>query len=154
MDKRKDRIKRPSSKKARKQRKFRFNAPNHTRRKMMSSRVDDSLRYPGGVYSIIPEIPRSLPVRKGDQVKVLRGKYKDPNAERKVARVNLRTMKIELEGLTYGKADDTQVPIPMDPSNVIITHLDMSDRLRQAAIKRAKDHKEKILGQESGTTSN
>jgi len=129
--------------KASKQRKFRYNAPNHIRRKMIAARVDDHLRYPGGDYSKIPIYPRSMPVRKGDKVKVLRGKH--TGHEGKVTLVSLKKLKIEVEGCVYPKADGTSIPRPIDPSNVIITHLDMSDKKRKEMVERAYTIKELLL---------
>ena len=143
MDKRNKRIKRPMSKKAAKQRKFRYNAPNHIRRKMISSRVDDHLRYPDGNFSTIPRYPRSMPVRKGDKVKILRGRH--TGHEGKITRVNLKKLKIEIEGAVYPKADGTSIPRPIDPSNVVITHLDMSDKKRRDIVERAYTTKESLL---------
>ena len=143
MDKRKERMKRPISGKARKQRKFRYNAPNHIRRKMIAARVDDHLRYPGGDYSTIPLYPRSMPVRKGDKVKILRGRH--TGHEGKVTQVSLKKLKIEVEGCVYPKADGTSIPRPLDPSNVIITHLDMSDKKRKEMVERAYAMKESLV---------
>jgi len=143
MDKKREKIKRPRSKKPRKQRKFKYNAPNHLRRKMISARVDDHLRYPDGDYSKIPLYPRSMPVRKGDKVRVLRGQFR--GREGKVTRVSLKKLKIEVEGCVYPKADGTNVPRPIDPSNVMIIQLDMSDRMRQKMVERAYETKKELL---------
>merc|ERR1719270_1591423 len=52
----------------RKQRKRQFTAPSHIRRKLMSAPLSKDLRQKYGV--------RSMPIRKDDEVQVLRGHYK------------------------------------------------------------------------------
>ncbi|KAG8197868.1 hypothetical protein JTE90_024267 [Oedothorax gibbosus] len=54
----------------RKQRKRHFNAPSHQRRIIMSSPLSKELRQKYGV--------RSVPIRKDDEVQVVRGHYKGP----------------------------------------------------------------------------
>jgi len=110
---------------------------------MIAARVDDILRYPGGDYSTIPIYPRSMPVRKGDKVKVLRGRH--TGHEGKVTKINLKKLKIEVEGCVYPKADGTSIPRPIDPSNVIITQLDMSDKKRKEMVERAYTIKESLV---------
>merc|ERR1712018_367452 len=53
---------------ARKQRKRHFTAPSHIRRKLMTSPLSKDLRTKYGV--------RSIPIRKDDEVQVVRGHYK------------------------------------------------------------------------------
>ncbi|MCD6381372.1 MAG: 50S ribosomal protein L24, partial [Candidatus Aenigmarchaeota archaeon] len=57
-----------SSKEPRKQRKYRYNAPLHIRQKLVSAHLTKELRNELGI--------RSLPVRKNDRVKIMRGKFK------------------------------------------------------------------------------
>ncbi|MBC7119559.1 MAG: 50S ribosomal protein L24, partial [Methanobacteriaceae archaeon] len=59
---------RPRSKQPRKQRKFLHNAPLHIRHKIMSANLSKELREE---YN-----RRSLPVRKGDKVEIMRGDFK------------------------------------------------------------------------------
>lgn len=115
-----------TSKKPRKQRKARFNAPHHKRRKMVASHLSDEYLSQDKYY------PRSLAVRKGDTVKVIRGDLRGHIG--KVAGVNTKKFKITIEGATYVKADGTQIAKPIDPSNVIITKLDLSDAKRRQKI--------------------
>jgi len=74
------------------------------------------------------KLPRAVPVRKGDIVKVLRGD--DSGKEGKVASVDYRGFRITIEGITHAKSDGTQVAKAIHPSNVIITKLDETDPLR------------------------
>ena len=122
----------------RKQRKMRYNAPIHRRRKMIASHLAEDL--------MLKYNKRSVPVKKGDTVKIIRGGLKGHIG--KVASVDTKKMKITMEGATIAKADKSQVARPIDPSNVIITHLDLSDpwrskKIGEGKIKRKRKIKEK-----------
>ncbi len=71
---------------------------------------------------------KSIQVCVGDTVKVLRGDNK--GKEGKVAKVDLKKMTIAVDGVTVTKADGTEVPRPMHPSNVMITKLELKDERR------------------------
>ena len=117
-----------SPRQPRKQRKEYFTAPLHRRHKFVSAHLSEELRREYGT--------RSLPVRKGDTVLILRGDFK--GHEGKVTRVDLKKVKIYVEGLTRRRADGTQVFIPIHPSKVMITKLDLSDERRRRALERKK----------------
>lgn len=122
----------------RKQRKMRYNAPIHRRRKMIASHLAEEL--------MLKYNKRSVTVKKGDTVKIIRGGLKGLIG--KVASVDTKKMKITVEGATAAKADKSQVARPIDPSNVIITHLDLSDpwrskKIGEGKIKRKRKIKEK-----------
>lgn len=112
------------SKKPRKQRCAVYSAPLHRRRKMISSHLsskylEDAKRY----------YPRSALVRKGDTVKVVRGSFGGHIG--KVESVDMRSLRISVDGATVSKADGTQIAAKIHPSNVIITKLDLSDPMRK-----------------------
>ena len=69
-----------SSTQPRKQRKYRANAPLHTKHKFLSANLSKSLRQKYG--------KRSLPLRKGDEVLVMRGSFKKKRA--KVVSISFR----------------------------------------------------------------
>ncbi|OGS55747.1 MAG: 50S ribosomal protein L24 [Euryarchaeota archaeon RBG_19FT_COMBO_56_21] len=119
-----------TSTKARKQRKARYNAPLHKKRRMVSAHLDSALM---SEYNV-----RSLPVRKGDTVKVVRGNEDFRKIESKVARVDVKNLKIIVENVTVAKADGTQKPKPIDPSDVVITKLDLSDPWRKEKLDSLK----------------
>ncbi len=121
--------------KPRKVRKEIYNAPEHKRRKMVSSHLSDELI---GKYGI-----RSLPVRKGDTVKIVRGLWK--GTEGKVSGVDLKKMAISVEGVLISKADRKQVPRWIHASNVIITKLDLSDKIRYERLKNIAKLKNKVI---------
>jgi len=119
-------MKKVRSKQPRKQRKARFKAPLHLRHKFMSAPLSRELREK---YN-----RRSFPVRKGDTVRILRGD--DRGAEGKVRSVDLKRERITVEGVVIARADLSEVPRPIHPSNVMITKLDLKDERRAAALER------------------
>jgi large subunit ribosomal protein L24 len=119
-----------SSTKARKQRKARANAPLHKKRRMVSAHLDSALMKE---YNV-----RSVAVRKGDTVRVIRGDKDFKASESKVASIDLKHMKLIIENVTVPKADGTQKPKPVDPSNVLLTKLELSDPWRKEKLDRLK----------------
>jgi large subunit ribosomal protein L24 len=119
-----------TSTKANKQRKARANAPLHKKKRMVAVHLSSSLM---SEYNV-----RSLPVRKGDTVKVLRGAKDFKKSEAKVASVDLKSCKIIVENVTIPKADGTQKPKPVDPSDVLLTKLDLSDPWRKSKLDSLK----------------
>ncbi|HLE46937.1 MAG TPA: 50S ribosomal protein L24 [Candidatus Thermoplasmatota archaeon] len=125
----------------RKQRKAWFNAPLHTRRKQIASHLAETL--------ILKYNRRALPVVKGDVVKVMRGAFR--GHEDKVASVDLKIRKVTVEGVTLTKADGKKKAKPIDPSNLLITKLNLTDKLRRERLARASkldDEQRKKLAEE------
>ena len=124
-----------SSKKPSKQRKSAFNAPLHVRRKRIRARLlTDDERFVG---------IRTVSVRVGDTVKVVRGDFGHPSKgkrhgdkrgpsgiEAKVIRIDSSSSSIFVEGVTRAKADNKEEGVPIHASNVVVTELDESDKLR------------------------
>ncbi|MEM5878860.1 MAG: 50S ribosomal protein L24 [Candidatus Aenigmatarchaeota archaeon] len=102
-----------SSKNPKKQRKYRYNAPLHVKRKLVSVHLSKELR---AKYK-----KRSIPVRKGDEIIVLRGKYKKRTG--KVSRVDLIHGRVYVDGITRKKVAGTEIPVSFTPSNLMITSL-------------------------------
>lgn len=119
-----------TSTKANKQRKARANAPLHMKKRMVAAHLSSALM---SEYNV-----RSLPVRKGDTVKLLRGAHDFKTSEAKVASVDLKSCKIIVENVTIPKADGTQKPRPVDPSDVLLTKLDLSDPWRKSKLDSLK----------------
>ncbi len=119
-----------TSTKARKQRKARAHAPLHQKRRMVAAHLDSTLMRE---YNV-----RSLTVRRGDTVKVLRGGEGVKGMESKVAKVDLAECKIIIENVTVAKADGTQKQRVVDPSDVVITKLDLSDPWRKEKLDALK----------------
>ena len=116
----------------RKQRKAQFNAPWHKRRRMMSAHLSEAY-----LEERKRKLPRAVPVREGDIVKIVRGD--DAGKEGKVASVSYRNFRITIEGITHAKSDGTQLAKAIHPSNVIITKLDETDPLRLRRFEEAKE---------------
>lgn len=116
------------SRQPRKQRKALYNAPLHLRRKLMTAPLSKELRDKYGI--------KRIPVRKGDEVRIVRGSYSGMTG--KVNRVDLGKMRIYIDGVTREKADGTPVFVPIHPSKVEIIKLDLSDPKRKEVIERRK----------------
>ena len=76
---------------------------------------------------------RSIPVRKGDTVKIMRGTYKGRSG--KVQSVYRRRWCIYIEKLVKEKVNGQQAQLPFHPSNVEITTLRL-DADRKAILAR------------------
>jgi large subunit ribosomal protein L24 len=110
----------------RKQRKLLHNAPAHLRHKLMAAPLSPQLTASKSV--------KTLPVRKGDTVRIMRGDNK--GFEGKISRVDLKNYRVYLEGLTREKVDGTTIFLPIHPSKVMIKNLNLSDKWRKAIVDR------------------
>ncbi|MDY6958237.1 MAG: 50S ribosomal protein L24 [Halobacteriota archaeon] len=110
----------------RKQRKARYTAPVHRRNKFMRSPLSSELEKK---YN-----KRNFGVIKGDTVKVMTGSFK--GTEGKVQTVSYKDESITLDGVAISKADGSEVPRPIHPSNVMITKLNLKDKLREERITK------------------
>jgi large subunit ribosomal protein L26e len=113
----------------RKSRKAHFTAPSSIRRKIMSSSLSKELR---AKYNT-----RSLAIRKDDEVRIVRGKYK--GREGKVTQVYRKKWVIHVDRVQRDKANGSTSPIGVHPSNVVITTIKL-DKDRRAILDR-KDRK-------------
>jgi large subunit ribosomal protein L24 len=113
------------SHKPRKVRKKWYNEPLHRRRKQIAAHLAEDLLLK---YNV-----RAVPVKKGDTVKVLRGAFKGHVG--KVASVDTKSRKVTVDKATIAKADGTQIAQPIDPSNLLITKLDLSDPWRKRKLE-------------------
>ncbi|KAH9035506.1 60S ribosomal protein L26 [Lactarius pseudohatsudake] len=109
----------------RKSRKQHFSAPSSVRRKIMSSSLAKELRN--------KHHTRSLPVRKDDEVRIVRGKYK--GREGKVTQVYRKKWVIHVDRVQRDKANGSSVPIGIHPSNVVIINIKL-DKDRRATLDR------------------
>lgn len=116
------------SKQPRKQRKYRYNAPLSTKSKFMGSHLSKELREK---YN-----KRSIVIRKGDSVKVLRGQFKKKTG--KVDRVDIKKTKVYINGIDITKKDGTKALYPINPSNIMITALNLDDKKRKKSLERKK----------------
>ncbi|MCX8158692.1 MAG: 50S ribosomal protein L24 [Candidatus Pacearchaeota archaeon] len=119
------------SKQPRKQRKYLANAPLHKKHKFLSANLSKSLREKYG--------KRSLPLRKGDEVLVMRGSFKKKKA--KVSFVDLKHNRISLENIQRTKKDGTKVNVYFHPSVLQIQALNLDDKKRLAILQRKTSSK-------------
>ncbi|KAK9331639.1 60S ribosomal protein [Lipomyces starkeyi] len=114
-----------------KSRKAHFAAPSSVKRVIMSAPLSKELREK---YKV-----RSVPIRKDDEISVVRGSYK--GKEGKVTQVYRLKYVIQVEKLTKDKVDGSSVPVSVHPSKVVITKLkldkDREDLLTRKAVKSA-----------------
>lgn len=115
-----------SSKQRRKQRKYRANALMHIKRKFLASNLTKFLREK---YKI-----RSIPLRIGDVVKIMRGQFKGKEA--KVERLNVREGKVYLDKIRITKRDGAEVAVPINASNLSVVSLNLEDKLRMGREKK------------------
>jgi len=93
---------------------------------MLASHLSKELRQQYGF--------RSLPVRKGDVVMVVRGEYKGRTG--KVVKVDTSKVRVYVEGITRERMDGTKYLVPIHPSNLIISKLDLTDKARRRVVER------------------
>jgi large subunit ribosomal protein L24 len=120
-----------SSKKPRKQRKYIYHAPLQVRHKFFSAHLSKELKQKYG--------KRSFPVRKGDEVEVMKGSYKKKRG--RVNRVDMKKIRIFIDGITRKKVDGTEIQVPIYPSKVKIINLNLEDKKRLEALSIKKEEK-------------
>eukprot|EP00744_Colponema_vietnamica_P000306 GILI01000548.1.p1 GENE.GILI01000548.1~~GILI01000548.1.p1 ORF type:complete len:152 (-),score=69.32 GILI01000548.1:110-523(-) len=109
----------------RKCRKAHFTASSNERRTLMSAPLSKQLQQQ---YNV-----RSMPIRKDDEVSIVRGAYK--NRDGKVTAVYRKKWVIHVERVTKEKANGATVPVGVDASKVVITKLKL-DKDRKAILER------------------
>jgi len=108
------------SKQPRKQRKYLAKAPLHIKRKLLSVNLSKDLRKKYGKRNIV--------VRKGDNVKVMTGKFKGKTG--KITQVFTKISKVIMEGIQVKKQDGSKANIKLRPSNLQIIELNLEDKKR------------------------
>jgi large subunit ribosomal protein L24 len=113
------------STKPRKQRHMLYNAPLHKKHRMMSAHLAENL--------LLKYDRRSLPVVKGDTVKIMRGNFR--GHEDKISKVNLIDQTVEIEGVTLTTAKGTKIAKPIHASTLLITKLNVTDKWRRKKLE-------------------
>ncbi|MCD6279261.1 50S ribosomal protein L24 [Candidatus Micrarchaeota archaeon] len=103
-------MKRTSSKKPRKQRKFRAKADLHLRKNFLKVHISKELK------KKLATKKRTILVRKGDKVRFISGSHKGYTG--KVINVDYKRLKLFIEGISKVNSKGNDKPIPIDPSNV------------------------------------
>ncbi|TAQ89352.1 hypothetical protein B7494_g2319 [Chlorociboria aeruginascens] len=131
----------------RKSRKAHFDAPSSVRRTIMSAPLSKELREKYNVFtfilSYVPHIyiqqVRSIPIRKDDEVMVVRGSNKGRDG--KITSVYRLKYVVHIERVVKEKSSGQSVPIGIHPSKVVITKLKL-DKDRENILERIKAGRE------------
>ena len=113
--------KKTSTKSPSKQRKRLHTDPLHTNKNRLKCRLDEFLQEEYGL--------RSLVVKTGDLVKIMRGQFRD--TEGKVVRVDYKDVEVFLDSATVTKSDGKETNIPVHPSNLMLVKLELDDERKQ-----------------------
>ena len=132
--------------KVRTSRKKYYSKPLHLRKHDLNVHLSKELRNELNLKK------RSVVVKKGDKVRILRGSYK--GREGKVVRVSYKTRKIFIEGVTYQNSRGIDKPIPIEPSNALIIELKLDDYRRKKLGIELKPSQEKALTSAQPTKRN
>jgi len=103
-------------------------APLHVRAGQLTAPLSPELRKEHGV--------KRLRVRAGDTVMIVRGSFK--GHEGRVVRVSVKKCRLYVEGATRVRSDGREVYVPIHPSKVVITGLELSDQRRKQVLERRK----------------
>ncbi|XP_037089272.1 60S ribosomal protein L26-like [Pollicipes pollicipes] len=123
-----------------KNRKRHFNAPSHLRRRLMSAPLSKELVQK---YNV-----KSMPVRKDDEVQVVRGHYKGQQVG-KVIQVYRKKWVIHIERIQRDKANGATVYVGIDPSKVVVVKLKMN-KDRKKILERRAAGRLAALGKDKG----
>ncbi|MGC8586398.1 MAG: 50S ribosomal protein L24 [Candidatus Micrarchaeia archaeon] len=115
------------SSKPRKQRFYMYNAPLHRRQHLLHAHISKELKEKMNISK------RSIQIAKGDSAKVMKGSHK--GKEGKVVRVDLRKGFVYLDTVKRKNSKGKELEVPIHVSNLYITSLNLSDKLRAAKIK-------------------
>lgn len=105
---------------ARKQRAYAREAPTHIKGDFVSAHLQKDLRQK---YKC-----RSLRLRAGDKVKVMRGTFR--NKTGKIDRINVKEQKVYITGIEFTKRDGSKAMCPIHPSNILIQEPYTDDKRR------------------------
>lgn len=109
-----------TSKKPSKQRRKIYESTIVDKKKLLRANVDKPLRESTKTKSLL--------IRTGDKVKVMRGKHK--GFEGKVKSVSHKAMTVEIDGLKRKKVSGQEIPVFVHPSNLKIIELESKDPKR------------------------
>lgn len=109
--------------------------PKHMTERMLRSPLSRALREKYG--------RRNVRVIAGDTIKVMRGEYS--GIEGKVEKVNMKRGSLAIEGIQREKVRGGNVKVEINSTNVVVTDLDLDDKLRQALIQRIHESEKKNL---------
>lgn len=120
----------------RKSRKAYFTSDSETRHSLLSAHLDKDLRSKYGV--------RAVPVRKDDEVKIVRGDKK--GMEGKVLSVYRKKFVIHVDRVFQDTAKGGQSKLGINPSNVVITKLKIDKDRNTLLARKAAGRKARSSG--------
>jgi large subunit ribosomal protein L24 len=129
-----------SSKNPKKQRKYQAKAPMHIKIKFLSTNLSKELR--------TKHKRRNIILRKGDTVKVMKGKFKGKAG--KISEVKVGLMKVYIEGIQKKKQDGSMVNIPFRAPNLQITELNTDDKKRFNKLRTETQKKDETKKENKG----
>ncbi len=100
------------------ERKNLYEAKLHEKKNLVHAHTSKELRQKLGIKT------RSLLLNKGDSVKIMRGSNRGKSA--KIAKVNYNRAIVYLEGISRKNAKGTEMLIAFQPSNLMLTDLNMT----------------------------
>ncbi|KIV93815.1 60S ribosomal protein L26 [Exophiala mesophila] len=122
----------------RKSRKAHFGAPSSVRRTILSAPLSKELREKHNV--------RSIPIRKDDEVTIVRGANK--GREGKVTSVYRLKFLVQIERVSREKSNGQSVPLGIHPSKVVVTKLKI-DKDREKILERIGKGREAVKAKSS-----
>ena len=123
-----------------KQRKRLYQAVANERYRRFSAPLSSKLKESHGTTSV--------PIRKGDTVMIMRGDRR--GSEGKVTQIDRKNYRIFIEGANREKVDGTTILVPIHPSKVMITRLNLDDKWRKKILERkVQPENVEILKEES-----
>ena len=105
-----------------------YQAPLHVKRKMIVAPLSKEAREQYGI--------KRVQLRTGDKVLIKKGRFKGHIG--KIERIDIKRMRIYIEGVTRKKVDKSVVKVPIKPWNVEVLELDLSDKVRKESIEKRK----------------
>jgi large subunit ribosomal protein L24 len=114
-----------SSRQPRRQRRAIYTAHSFQRRRRMALPLSRELRARYG--------RRSVPVRKGDTVRILSGSF--AGREERVAKVNRRDYNLTLDNVTVKTAEAKLKTLPIRTSHLLLTRLNLADAWRRRVLR-------------------
>lgn len=130
-----------SSSQPRKQRKYRVNAPLHVKRRLTRCHLSKDLRKKYQKRGFSPV--------KGDTVRVMRGNFKSRSG--KVEIVDVKSGIIKVAGIEVSRKDGNKSLVSLQPSNLMITSLNLQDKARAARLENKKSKEKAVKEKNAGT---
>ena len=108
------------------------------KRKLLSVNLSKELRKKYG--------KRNIGIRKGDTVKIMKGKFKKKQG--KVLIVKTKRQKIYIEGMQVKKLEGSKVNVPFRAPNLQIVELNIDDKKRLGKLRKETENTKKEVKKE------